>query len=285
MLTAGGTLGPASSGQATTLSDITTIGRDGAIMNDAHVKGWFDGLFGDESQLRNPRWHSTPVLLPSGEVLAFSGGERDELTLPTLEGALRTPELYDPTTNTWKELAPAARGRTYHNTAVLLPDGRVLVGGSAPFYGNATAGTPGLPCGDHCLRDSTFEIYSPPYLFADDGTDARRPVIEDIGVRRDGRELLVRLDRDTEEVSDVVLVRVPAVTHGLDSDQRGVSLEFSRLGNGGALVASLPKGGDGSILPPGPYYVFALDDRGVPSVAHTVFTKPAHEDGVIFAQP
>lgn len=285
VLTAGGTLGPASTGQATTLSDITTIGRNGVITNDVEMKGWFDGLIGDESQLRNPRWHSTPVLLPSGEVLAFSGGERDELALPTLEGALRTPELYDPTTNTWRELAPAARGRTYHNTAVLLPDGRVLVGGSAPFYGSSTAGTPGLPCGDHCLRDSTFEIYSPPYLFADDGTDALRPVIDDIRVRRHGRELLVHLGSQSEEVSDLVLVRVPAVTHGLDSDQRAVALEFTRLGNDGPLAALLPQGGDGSVLPPGPYYVFALDDRGTPSVAHTVFTKPAHEDRVTFGQP
>ena len=38
-------------------------------------------------------------------------------------------ELWDPRTGTWTELAPSSRDRVYHNTAMLLPDGRVLVGG------------------------------------------------------------------------------------------------------------------------------------------------------------
>ena len=41
--------------------------------------------------------------------------------------------MFDPETQTWTELAEQAKGRTYHNTAVLLADGRVLVGGHTPI--------------------------------------------------------------------------------------------------------------------------------------------------------
>lgn len=50
-------------------------------------------------------------------------------------------EQFDPATNEWTRLIEATRGRTYHNSAVLLPDGPVMLGGHAPIstlYGNNT---------------------------------------------------------------------------------------------------------------------------------------------------
>ena len=65
--------------------------------------------------------------------MSFSGSDRDEVLLPGTGEPVTTPELFDPVTETWRPLAPQNRPRTYHNTAMLLPDGRVLVGGHAPI--------------------------------------------------------------------------------------------------------------------------------------------------------
>ena len=83
--------------------------------------------------LNAPRWYGTGVLLPTGEALVFSGADRDEVLLPGTAEPVTTPELFDPETETWTPVAQQGRARTYHNTALLLPDGRVLVGGHAPI--------------------------------------------------------------------------------------------------------------------------------------------------------
>jgi hypothetical protein len=77
-------------------------------------------------------------------------------------------EIWNPVTETWSNDAALAVPRTYHSAAVLLPDGRVFVGGG------------GL-CGDRdfCVSGSVnhpdAQIYSPRYLFNADGTAAARP--------------------------------------------------------------------------------------------------------------
>jgi hypothetical protein len=65
-------------------------------------------------------------------------------------------------------MATANRPRTYHNSAMLQPDGRVLVGGHAPintaYLFSITV--PGFSPNDG--RDPSFEIYSPPYTLRSD---------------------------------------------------------------------------------------------------------------------
>ncbi|MEJ7714878.1 MAG: hypothetical protein WKF40_03880 [Thermoleophilaceae bacterium] len=90
------------------------------------------------------RWYSSGTLLPTGEVLASSGGDADEVALPGAEASIKTMELFDPKTETWRNVATQAKNRTYHNTATLLPDGRVVIGGLATIstgYGR-NAGIP-----------------------------------------------------------------------------------------------------------------------------------------------
>ena len=100
--------------------------------------------------LNQARWYGQGTLLPTGEVLVTSGAREDETLAPGLETPIKQTEIFDPRTETWRTDAEANRLRTYHNTAVLLPDARVLVGGHAPLPGgnagrNLVPQDPGAP--------------------------------------------------------------------------------------------------------------------------------------------
>lgn len=281
ILIAGGTAGTAPSGYAaTTLSEVVRWTEDG-IESVGTPKAPMAGVAGDLSQLRSPRWFGVPVMLPTGEVFLTNGGDTDDTMAPGTSAPVRTPELFDPKTGTWSQLAPAARDRVYHQSAVLLPDGRVLVGGSSPhpaaFYQHGAT-----PARRNDFKDATFEIYEPPYLFR-----GPRPEISQVIPTNKGRNLALILGQGTEakDISEIALVRLGSNTHSMDGDMRAVKLEHSA--NGSVVFASLPKGGDGRVLPPGPYYVFAMRNTPqgpVPSVAHVVLIQPDGKGSVIAAQ-
>lgn len=274
---AGGTVGTSpGTGAATTVSEIVHWTADG-LATEGTAKAPLAGLAGDETQLRNPRWHGTPLMLATGELMLFNGGDTDDALDPGSAAAIRTPELYDAKTRTWHEMAPGGRDRVYHSTVALLPDGRVLVGGNVPLPTHYTNND--NPVARHNThRDSTFEIYEPPYLFR-----GPRPEITEVMPVAGGRALKLSVGAETkaDDISEVVLVRLATTTHGLDSDIRAVKLDHTVAGTN--LFAELPKGGDGRILPPGPYYVFALrdSDKGlVPSIAHVVLIQPTGDGRV-----
>ncbi|MFN2589418.1 MAG: galactose oxidase-like domain-containing protein, partial [Actinomycetota bacterium] len=180
------------------------------------------------------------VLLPDGTALAVGGGRVGGFyRQPVLEA-----ELYDPATGTWRLMAAQHVQRTYHSTAVLLPDGRVFSAGS-----------------DSGSQPETAEIYSPPYLF-----EGPRPTI---GAAPDavtyGQSFGVTTP-DAADVARVVLVRPGATTHAVDFDQRFVQVSFAR-GEGGVQVAAPPKP---TLAPPGYYMLFLVNSAGVPSVARFV---------------
>ena len=99
-------------------------------------------------------------------MLAVGGGDKDDVIDPGTTIAVNTPELYDPATDKWTEVAAHARDRAYHNSALLLPDMRVLLGGNAPLaahYGGPNRDQGGPFANND--NDPSFEIWSPPYLF------------------------------------------------------------------------------------------------------------------------
>src|SRR5581483_491074 len=231
------------------------------------------------------RWYSSAVTLPTGQVLAFSGADLDEVATPGQESPIRQAELFTPSIDDttkqynggkWEDVAVAQRRRTYHNNAVLLPDGRVLVGGHAPIpnsYG-FVQNDPSTPVREasNNFRDASFEIYEPPYLHW--GVD--RPVIDgdmDPNVRS-GHTLEIPT-RDAADVTSVVLVRNPSETHLVDADQRVVELPIVAR-HGGAIEAAVTA--NAAVLPSGPYMLFL--NKGVmhdgkrslvPSVSKQVF--------------
>ena len=236
------------------------------------------------------RWYGTGVLLPTGEVMVLNGASGDEVVLPGTGMPVTTPELFDPTTETWRPMAQQARARTYHNTAVLLPDGRVLTGGHAPvptlYSFNVTI--PGLSPNEG--RDPSFEIFSPPYLFQGD-----RPTVVDGPSRVDTGttfDLTLGSPEEAAAVQDegrIVLMRNTALTHLINGDQRSVVLPVVSREGATLTVKAPPKP---SVAPPGPYLLFVNrqgDEGPVPSVGHQVFVDapmpadvaalPATQDG------
>ncbi len=181
------------------------------------------------------------VLLPDGNVLVCGG----------ISNKNSPCALYDPSTNSWSEMAKLKYARQYHSLALLLPSGKVMCTG-----GDST---------DNTIQKTTIEIFSPPYLFRGDP-----PEISSVpDTVHHAHRFDIGMSQATE-IGKVVFVRPMAVTHQTDSEQRVIQLKFSQSRN--TLTAMAPNGNHPHPTAPRGYYMlFVLDTAGVPSVARFVF--------------
>jgi hypothetical protein len=251
LVIAGGVFGPppGTYAEAVPTTEQVTVDKQGHV--DRQTKG----------NLNNPRWFTQGVSLPDGTLMAFNGGTRDEVIAPGTEQAVRQAEIYHPDTGKWTPAAMGHRDRTYHNTASLLPDGRVLVGGHRPI---TTGYTTHRDLVDNNDPDPSFEVYSPPYLF-----NGPRPTIKraDAGLAW-GEKSKVDM-ADAGPIDSVMVTSQPALTHVTQSNQRSAYLPFKQDGN--KLQITAPP--NGLVTPPGFYYLFVnrKTPKGpVPSVAAIV---------------
>ncbi len=190
-----------------------------------------------------PRGHGNAVILPDGKIFVAGGHSdlHDKGGGGPPPSAVYQAEIFDPKTETWTVMAAMQNPRVYHSTAILLPDARVLVGGS--------------------LGQSNAEIYSPPYLFL-----GPRPVIE--AAPADvlyGQSFEIQIP-NAPDIQSVVLMRLASVTHSIDMDQRHVALDFTSPSDASnTLLVQAPS--DAALAPPGYYMLFVLDADDVPSTA------------------
>ena len=176
------------------------------------------------------------VVLPNGKVLETGGGLHDR------EDPVYEASMYDPVANTFTPVASDQVPRTYHSSAFLLPDGRVMAIGNNPGDGTF---------------DMRVSVYSPPYLF-----QGARPVIKSVASKEwtYGSTQTVTVDR---AIGTAELIRPAAVTHSSDPNQRYVALPVTASGNTLHLnVTSNP-----NLAPPGWYMLYVTDAKGVPSIA------------------
>jgi hypothetical protein len=202
------------------------------------------------------RQHNLTVLA-DGSVLA-TGGNSSGARLVDMNAGVYPAELWDPATGTWKTLASMAVTRQYHSTALLLPDGRVL------SAGGGICGT----CDQVGYLAKNAEVFTPPYLFQKDGSGqlAPRPTISSAPSSAGYGSQIQIATPDAASIRKVALVRLGAVTHSVNMEQRYVPLSFSA--GSGSLTATVPT--NVNAAPPGYYMLFIVDGTGVPSVAKMV---------------
>ena len=202
------------------------------------------------------RQHNLTVLA-DGTVLA-TGGNSSGAGLVDMNNGAYTAELWNPATGTWRTLASEQVTRQYHSTALLLPDGRVLSSGG---------GICGA-CDSQGYLAKNAQVFSPPYLYKKDGSGdlAARPTITSAPGSVSYNAAFTINTPAPSSIGKVAMVRLGAVTHSVNMEQRYVPLSFTA--GGGNLTATAPL--NANIAPPGYYMLFVIGTDGVPSVANMV---------------
>ena len=224
------------------------------------------------------RQHNLTVLA-DGTVLA-TGGNSSGAGLVDLNNGVYPAEQWNPATGQWRTLAAMQITRQYHSTALLLPDGRVL------SSGGGICGT----CDTVGYLAKNAEIFSPPYLFQADGTLAPRPTIGSAPASTTYGAPMEIATGNPASIRKVALIRLGAVTHSDNMEQRYIPLSFTASAT--SVTATTPS--NANLAPPGVYMLFIVDANGVPSVARMVsvqvdslpdvtLTQPA--DGATFTAP
>ena len=215
------------------------------------------------------RQHNLTVLA-DGTVLA-TGGNSSGASLVDLNAGVYPAEQWNPATGQWRTLAAMQITRQYHSTALLLPDGRVL------SSGGGICGT----CDQVGYLAKNAEIFSPPYLFQADGTLAPRPAIDAAPASTSYGAAMEIATADPASIRKVAIVRLGAVTHSNNMEQRYIPLSFTAGAT--SLTATAPA--NANVAPPGFYMLFIVDANGVPSVARMVSVQGDSLPGVTLTQP
>lgn len=235
ILTVGGSQNYDVGPPATANAHIITLG---AAFQDVGVtrinRMWFQRTF-----------HNS-VVLPDGQVF-ITGGQINPHPFND-ESAIFVSELWSPVDVQFRRMAPQPTPRTYHSVAILLHDATVWTGGG------------GL-CGACQSNHLDAQVFHPPYLFNRDGSRATRPsIIESPGRALVGQSIVLKTGSPVISFS---LIRFGATTHTVNNDQRRIPLKPRRIGNN-IYGVDLPN--DPGVLIKGPYLLFALNDKGTPSV-------------------
>ncbi|XP_057533864.1 aldehyde oxidase GLOX-like [Amaranthus tricolor] len=210
------------------------------------------------------------VLLPNEDVLLINGAGRGTAGWELGRDPVLTPVIYHPDNtpgSRFETQNPNQIPRMYHSCAVLLRDGRVLVGGSNPhqFYNFTNVLFP---------TELSLEAFSPPYL--DPANSRVRPTIisPKSGLKITyGKHLSIKFtvsgSLDPSSVK-VTLLRPPFNTHSFSMSQRLLVLTNKQAAMPvipallGRFKVKVITPRTTNIAPPG-YYLLFVVHQGIPS--------------------
>ncbi len=197
------------------------------------------------------RTNGSFCILPNGMVLIIGGGSADTVLGNQLEDAQYAAFVWDPETGETEEWADLGLARLYHSSALTLPDGTIFAGGG---------GSPGP------LQNTNFEIFTPPYLYDENGDLAERPqILTAPGNIEAGDTITLTVD-DASDLSKITAIRSGTSTHGRNSDARIVTLDYTVIDET-TIEVSTP---GSTVMAPGAWMMFVIDGAGVPSEAAMV---------------
>ncbi|XP_058193370.1 aldehyde oxidase GLOX-like [Rhododendron vialii] len=210
---------------------------------------------------------SDMILLPTGDVLIINGASSGTAGWEDAVGPVLNPILYYPTepdpSKRFQVMNPSAIPRLYHSSAILLPDGRILVGGSNPHVKyNFTA---------FYRTELSLEAFSPPYMGPE--YSYLRPKIVSVEAmdnmilygQKFSIKFVVACDPLYREIT-VALIAPSFTTHSFGMNQRLVYLDVvggvqqvTAFGYKVNVVAPPTK----NVAPPG-YYMLFVVHGGIP---------------------
>jgi len=223
---------------ATSTARIITIGAPPAVANVQTI-----------GNAAYQRIFANSVIIPDGTVF-ITGGQVYGNPFSD-NSSQQTPELFNPATNTFTQLAPMAIPRTYHSTALLMFDGSVMNGGG------------GL-CGTCATNHYDAQFFNPPYMYTATGALATRPVINSVSVASIKIGGTFTATTNSAVTKGFSLIRITSTTHTVNTDQRRIALTPSAT-NGLTYTLTVPN--DAGVALPGAWMLFAINSVGVPSVS------------------
>nr|XP_043618467.1 aldehyde oxidase GLOX1-like [Erigeron canadensis] len=244
-------------------------------------KGKFDGALNDCGRIKisdtNPQWimETMPLarvmgdmlLLPNGHVLIINGASAGVAGWELGRKPVLSPVTYRPDNKVGSRFEvenPSTRPRVYHSTAILLQDGRVLVGGSNPHdkyvFRNVLYPT-----------DISLEAFSPSYM--NSSSSSQRPRILSPQTRSTisyGKQVSIKftLSGRVDPKSVYVTMVAPSFnTHSFSMNQRLLVLDSTNSAKAvgkvdyKVIVMAPPSG---NIAPAGNYLLFVIH-KEIPS--------------------
>ncbi|XP_057787932.1 aldehyde oxidase GLOX-like [Salvia miltiorrhiza] len=228
-------------------------------------------------QMPGARLMHNMIILPNGNVLIINGAGsgcagKNSAARPALQ-----PYLYKPKKQLGRRfslLKPSKIARMYHSSAILLPDGKILVAGGNPnnryVFKNVAHPT-----------ELRLQAFTPGNMEA--AFDDRRP--SNVSVEHDGGvayggEFSVRFmmrKRAWHSARDVVFTAYasPFNTHSISMDQRLLVLRCKNVtvavgGAGKQLLNAVVEAPPSAKVAPAGYYMMSVVYNGVPSVSQWV---------------
>ncbi|KAL8230054.1 hypothetical protein R6Q57_014954 [Mikania cordata] len=211
------------------------------------------------------------ILLPTGDVLIINGASRGTAGWENAVEPALHPVLYEPKKRLFTVLNPTRRPRMYHSSATLLPDGRILVGGSNPHVAYEFSGV-------NFPTDLSLESFSPPYM--DERFAYYRPSILSVDYDVDeslsyGQYFSITLTMSLSGVDRRLMVTLVApsfTTHSFAMNQRVLVLYVDGVEQvslfGYRVTGRAPS--SPNVAPPGYYMLFVVHDE-IPS--HAVWIR------------